>query len=317
MPQNLPALFLERLKNILPEALYGRALQGFFSPRPLTVRINTLRTGRGPLLQELKKRNIVYREIAWSKEALILDGISPEGLGAGDLVTEGLIYRQGLSSMLPAVLLAPRPEDQVLDMCAAPGSKATQMAALMNNQGKIICVEAVRGRYYKLKSVARITGADNISFHLMDARRFRARGRLFDKILVDAPCSSEGRFRADTPKTFAYWSLRKIKETVRKQKGLLLAASRLLRPGGVLVYSTCTFAPEENEGVVHWLLKKTEGSLQTEEIRVPGVENYPSVTQWNGKVFNDQVKRILRVLPGEDMEGFFIAKLKKTDKEKT
>ncbi|MCK5180289.1 MAG: RsmB/NOP family class I SAM-dependent RNA methyltransferase [Candidatus Omnitrophica bacterium] len=296
---------------IIPKEYYDRVVKGFFSPRALSVRINTLKTGKGELLEALKKKNIIFKEVSWIDEALVLEGVSPAELGAADLATEGLIYRQGLSSMLPVILLDPHPADDVLDMCAAPGSKATQIAARMNNQGKLVCVEAVRGRYYKLKRVAQLMGAANISFHLTDARKFRSHNQLFDKILVDAPCSSEGRFKADVPKTFAYWSPRKIKEMVRKQKGLLLAASRLLRPGGVLIYSTCTFAPEENEGVVHWLLKKTEGTLEAEKVHVPAVESYPAVTEWKGKAFNEQVKRCLRVLPGEDTEGFFIAGFKK------
>jgi len=145
----------------------------------------------------------------------------------------------------------------------------------------------------------------------MDARRFRPRNSFFDKILVDAPCSSEGRFQSGNPKTLAYWSSRKIKEMMRKQRGLLLAASRLLKPGGILVYSTCTFAPEENEGVVHWLLKKTKGTLRTESIDIPGVASYPVVTQWNKKEFNGEITKCFRVLPNVHMEGFFIAKFKK------
>lgn len=311
MRRNLPDLFLERLKTIIPKSQYEHVLRGFLSPRTLSVRINTLKVARKDFLKGLKEKNIVFKEISWTDDALVLDGDDPDALGMTDLVTEGLMYRQGLSSMLPVILLDPQQEDCVLDMCAAPGSKATQIAARMNNRGKIVCIEAVRGRYYRLKSVAQLMGAANISFHLMDARRYRPRDQLFDKILVDAPCSSEGRFKSDVPKTFAYWSPRKIKEMVRKQRGLLLVASRLLRPGGILIYSTCTFAPEENEGVVHWLLRKTEGMLEAEKIYFPGVASYPIVAEWKGKVFNELVKKGLRVLPGDDMEGFFVAKFKK------
>ena len=115
----------------------------------------------------------------------------------------------------------------------------------------------------------------------MDGRRFRVKEQLFDRILVDAPCSSEGRFKYDNPKSYAYWNLRKIKEMAHKQKGLLLNASRLLKPGGVLVYSTCTFAQEENEEVVDWFAKKSQ-SMQFQSMQ--------------------------RIYPDGRMEGFFIAK---------
>lgn len=311
MQQPLPPLFVERMKQIIPEKHYDSAMASFFSSPALCVRENTLKVKEGEFAEILKKKNIVFRKICWAKEAFILEGGSLEEMGLTELEEEGKIYRQGLSSMLPVIFLDVRPGDYVLDMCAAPGSKATQMAARMGNRGKIVCVEAVRGRYYKLKSVARLLGAENMTFHLTDARRFHPQNQLFDKILVDAPCSSEGRFKGDSPKTIAYWSPRKIKEMVRKQKGLALAASRLLQPGGEMVYSTCTFAPEENEAVVQWLLKKTEGTLVLQKAFLPEVASYPALLGWKEKAFEEQIQNCLRVLPGGEMEGFFIAKFQK------
>jgi len=205
-------------------------------------------------------------------------------------------------------ILDPKPREHVLDMCAAPGSKTTQMAARMKNKGEITAIDTVRGRYYKLRAVAKLMGAVNIHFKLMDARRFRPKDQLFDKVLVDAPCSSEGRFKMDIPKTFAYWSPRKIKEMARKQKGLLISASRLLKPGGTMVYSTCTFAPEENEKVIQYLLKKTEGVLKVEQTNIEGVTTYPSIREWQGRDLGDSSRHCFRVLPRDGMEGFFVAK---------
>jgi len=183
------------------------------------------------------------------------------------------------------------------------------MAALMHNQGLIVAVEAIRNRYYRLKSVCSLLGVKNATSKLMDGRRFKPQGQLFDKILVDAPCSSEGRFNTAHPKTFAYWSPRKIKEMSRKQKGLLLAASRALKPGGTLVYSTCTFAPEENEAVVDWLLRKTEGAIELLPLQVDDVQSYPTLEDWQERTFSPEVHKCLRVLPAKDIEGFFLVKL--------
>ena len=177
----------------------------------------------------------------------------------------------------------------------------------MRNEGEIVAVEAIRGRYYKLKSVVAQMDATNVALKLTDARRFRS-PTLFDRILVDAPCSSEGRFRMSDPDTCAYWSPRKIKEMVRKQRGLLLHASRLLKPGGTLVYATCTFAPEENEGVVDWLLRKTEGRLSLEPVDFVGIPSYPSLEGWLERKFDHRVKNCFRIFPGAEMEGFFIAR---------
>ncbi|HBO96853.1 MAG TPA: RNA methyltransferase, partial [Candidatus Omnitrophica bacterium] len=272
-----------------------------------SVRVNTLKTTRSEIITRLKERDISFKEVPWSAEALILEGITREGLGRMDLINDGSLYRQSLSSMLPVLVLAPRPGERVLDMCAAPGSKTTQMAALMRDEGEIIAVEAIRGRFYKLKSVLAQCGATNVAVKLTDARRFRS-PVFFDRILVDAPCSSEGRFKMSDPDTYAYWSPRKIKEMVRKQRGLLLHASRLLKPGGTLVYATCTFAPEENEGVVDWLLRKTNGRLSLEPVDFVGIPGYPPLEGWLERKFDRRVRDCFRILPGAEMEGFFIAR---------
>ncbi|MBI5416188.1 MAG: RsmB/NOP family class I SAM-dependent RNA methyltransferase [Candidatus Omnitrophica bacterium] len=308
MNKELPSIFLERLKAIVGEGRYRDVLAGFSRPEILSVRVNTLKTTRSRILARLKELNISFKEVLWSAEALTLEGISREELGRMDLINDGSLYRQSFSSMLPVLALAPQPGERILDMCAAPGSKTTQIAALMENTGEIVAVEAVRGRYYRLKSVLAQTGVTNVSLKFTDARRFRS-PQLFDRILFDAPCSSEGRFKTDDPETYAYWSPRKIKEMVRKQRGLLLHASRLLKPGGVLVYSTCTFAPEENEGVIDWLMRKTQRELTVQPVSFEGVTSYPALLTWQKKSFNRQVENCLRVLPDGHREGFFIAKV--------
>jgi 16S rRNA (cytosine1407-C5)-methyltransferase len=309
-----PELFLQRFQDILPKERYQEAQEALAAKSALTIRINTLKISKQGLEGVLKQKKIIFREVPWlSGEALILDSITPEELRETELMKTGLIYQQGLSSMLPVAILNPHDEDRVLDMCAAPGSKTTQMAARMENRGTIMAIEAVRGRYYRLKAVIQLMGVKNVVIKLMDARRFSQRDQLFDKILVDAPCSSEGRFKAYDPKTFAYWSLRKIKEMAHKQRGLLLTASRCLRPGGTLVYSTCAFSPEENEAVVDWLLRKTAGTLETASVDWPDVPTYPAVRSWQGKVYNEQVCNCLRVLPTTETEGFFAVKLIKQE----
>ncbi len=307
MPR-LPLPFLERLQAILPAGSYESVLQSFSSPPSVSVRINTLKIQRPDVVQALQHEGSAFTPVPWSDSALILGGDEAGGWQNSDLTKSGRIYRQGLSSMLPALALSPQPGERILDMCAAPGSKTTQIAALMQNHGEIVAIEAIRPRFYKLKSVVEQMGAQCVSFKVMDARKFRS-NEPFDKILLDVPCSSEGRFRTNDPKSFAYWSLRKIKEMVRKQRGLILNASRLLKPGGVLVYSTCTFAPEENEGVIDWALKKTKGAIETAPVHCEGIKTYPALTEWQGKAFNPGVGNCFRVLPDGVMEGFFIAKL--------
>ena len=227
------------------------------------------------------------------------------------MLDRGLIYIQSLSSMLPPLVLDPRSGERILDLCAAPGSKTSQMAALMHNQGEMVCVENIRKRVYKLRAVLTLLGVTNARLVVTDGRRFRD-AQFFDRVLVDAPCSSEGRFNPRDPKTLAYWSPRKIKEMARKQKGLLLNGLRLVKKGGVLVYSTCTFAPEENEAVVDWVLRKTAGAVEVLPVAVPNIKTYATLAGWSGRPFDARIRDCARILPTPEMEGFFIAKLKKT-----
>lgn len=320
--QNLPQLFLERLEKIIPPEHWETVKTLFGTPRPLAVRINTLKIHEEDAAERLRRDHIDFIQPAWCRQALIIKNRATRDFFEHDFIKTGQLYIQSLSSLLPALVLDPRPNEAVLDLCAAPGSKTTQMAALMNNQGTITAVEPIRGRYYKLRSIVEQLGVNNVSFKTADGRKF-ARDRnaavlqLFNKILVDAPCSFEGRFKTFDEESFAYWSPRKIKEMVRKQRGLVLNASRLLKPGGLLVYSTCTFAVEENEGVVDWLLRKTKGALQVIPIEFPEILSYPAITARGKKVFNNDIKNCFRVLPTEMMEGFFMAKMVNVTKNVT
>ncbi|HOW35546.1 MAG TPA: RsmB/NOP family class I SAM-dependent RNA methyltransferase [Candidatus Omnitrophota bacterium] len=311
----LPSVFLERLQGIIPPGYYDTCLKSFTRDRLLSVRVNTLKISRDRVLAVLDEQKIEYTPIGWCPDALILRGIDSRQLTESDLIKQGFLYIQSLSSMLPVIALNPQPGDRVLDMCAAPGGKTTQMAALMNNAGSILAVEKVKERFYKLKTIVAQSGAGNVTVRLMDAKRLHAQGsepELYDKVLLDVPCTTEGRFKVFDPKTYAYWSPRKIKEMVQKQRGLILTASRLLKPDGVIVYSTCTFAPEENEAVMDWFLKKTKSEMAVEPVALDGIRTYPAILEWKGKRFNPKLRGCLRVLPDEMMEGFFVARLKRS-----
>ena len=305
---SLPHRFVERLQKILPDEKFQSFLPHFSREKHLSLRINTLKVTREDAMEYLKAQGISYSEVGWCKEALVLKEISKRTFREDPWVGEGKLYIQNLSSMLPVLVLDPKPGEQVLDMCAAPGSKTTQIAAQMKNEGRIVALDAIRGRYFKLKSNCERLGTRIADIKCLDARRFKMKESFFDKVLVDAPCSSEGGFNVNSPKSYAYWSERKIKEMSRKQKGLLLNATRLLKPGGTLVYSTCTFAPEENEACVDWLLRKLEGRISVQAIDLKYIPMYPTLTKWKKKVYNPEVRNCLRIVPDERWIGFFIAK---------
>ena len=219
---------------------------------------------------------------------------------------------------MPVHVLGPRPGERVLDLCAAPGSKTGQIAAAMANDGEVVAVEKVRERFFKLRANVAAQGATVVRPRLGSGTAVaHTDPEAFDRVLLDAPCSTEGRFRSDVPATTAYWSPRKVKEMRAKQGRLLYAAVQALRPGGTLVYSTCTFAPEENEGALTKMLKTFGGRVEV--VPVEGLGDGPAggplvregLGEWDGRAFHPDVRHARRVLPDGRFEAFFVARIVK------
>ncbi len=225
------------------------------------------------------------------------------------LVQEGAVYPMAYSSILAARMLAPDEAAKVLDACAAPGGKLLALIAEAP-RAAYTAIERVRARFYKLSSVlARAHAPAQVRLKLGDARRVIPRLSMrFTHILVDAPCSTEARIRPSDPDTLAHWSLRKIREQARKQRGILVAALNALAPGGVLVYVTCSFAPEENEMVVaHALAKVPEVELAPVGLS-EDVPAMPALDRWGKHRFPEAVQQAVRILPGPWTEAMFVAR---------
>ena len=301
----LPPDFELRLKDILPQ----RPASAFEPRQYQSFRINTLKISVEEAHALLSNRKIDFQKVDFYPYAIIVEKSVAQDILKSDLVNDGFLYAQGLQSLLPVIALDPQPNQRVLDLCAAPGSKTSQIAMHMNNQGTLKANEPIRQRLYRLKAVLQLTGA-KAQISSTDGRRLKEHSGLYDRILVDAPCSSEGRFIINEPKSYGFWSVRKIKEMSHKQKGLILNASRLLLPGGIMVYATCTFAPEENEEVIDWFLRQTKGSFELMPIPLQEMEvkTYPTLTSWHQRSYDPRIKHAARILPDERMEGFFIAK---------
>ncbi len=229
--------------------------------------------------------------------------------------TNELVYVQNVSSQLPPLVLDPQPGERVLDLCAAPGSKTRQLACLMHDEGEIVAVEKVRKRFYKLKANVASQGSTIVQPVFASGTAFWHRApESFDRVLVDAPCSSEGRFRIDKAETTRYWSRRKIKEMQTKQRKLLFAGVQALKPGGTLVYSTCTFAPEENEAVVSKALKMFGDAIELVDTGLDDLVDgmtHPALLGWNERDFKPPTSNARRILPNGTFEAFFVACLTK------
>ena len=309
----LPSLFFERLQQLYSAEQYQKVLAALSQLRPTSFRANTLKNNPAEVLTELKKAGLPVEPVEWWSTAMTLTDIHTRQL-VHPLYVAGAVYVQGLSSMIPALILDPKPEESVLDLTAAPGSKTTQMAAMMENTGQIIANELSPVRIFKLQANLRQQGVTNTVVRRMPGQYlWRKFPEYFDKSLVDVPCSMEGRIQLDDPDTFSDWSVKKIKTLSARQQHLLRSAVSATKVGGTIVYSTCTMAPEENEAVIDWLLEREAGKIELEKVTWPGLEDVlqPGMTEWQGKKFSPEVAKTARIAPSETMEGFFVAKIRK------
>lgn len=212
--------------------------------------------------------------------------------------------------MIPPIVLDPKEDESILDVCASPGSKTTQMAEMMNNTGLIIANDTNISRMKALRYNLDKSGIVNTIVTRMDGARFNKSDLAFDRILLDAPCSAEGTVRKDW-KVLSRWSEIQISTLSRLQKHIAINAVQSLKSGGVMVYSTCTLAPEENECVISYLLDKVKG-LSIEKIKLTGLKTRVGVTEWQGANYRDEVRDCARIYPQDnDSEGFFITKIVK------
>lgn len=281
---SIPAAFLERLQRIVPADRLPQVLQSFASRPATAFRVNTLKGNVKTVLASLEADGISPSSVSWYDEAFWVPPEERDSLLSCSAAQKGLIYIQNLSSMLPPLILTPQRGEKVLDLTAAPGSKTLQLAALMHGEGELAAVELSRGRFFKMKALLDEYGASFVRTFLQNGEKvWRYRPEHFDRVLLDAPCSTEGRFHVADPDTHSYWSPRKIKEMSSKQRRLLFSAIHALVPGGALVYSTCTFAPEENEAMIDWALNKFEGALQVDAIDLSLPNTAPPLSEWQDR----------------------------------
>jgi len=277
------------------------------------IRVNTLKIG----VDELKKKLVskgwkVSQPFLDYPEIFIVDGLGPGDLGNAREHLLGYYYAQEITSMMPIIALGVKPGDLFLDVCASPGSKTTQAASLMKNQGTIVANDVSLGRIAILSANLQRCGVMNVlvTRHAGDALidKLLKLGIRFDKILIDAPCSGEGNIRC-SPRTYLEWSEQLLQSLGRKQKRLVAKVFGLLKEGGELVYSTCTHAPEENEEVVQHLLDTTD--LEIVAVDLP-LKTRLGLAAWRKHTFSPEMKKAVRIYHHDnDLEGFFLCKLRR------
>jgi 16S rRNA (cytosine1407-C5)-methyltransferase len=312
-PPVFPERMTERYRSLVPDpqALTEALLQ----PPRRSFRVNHLKTDPATARARIEAYGCRLVPVPWYDDAFIIDRYPADSPRPEPLVLEqvlGHIHMQELASMLPP--LAIRSElttaERVLDACAAPGSKTTLMAALMANKGTIIANDKQFGRVRALKFNLERQGVLNTLITNHDLRKWPP-DQLFPLILLDAPCSSEGTIRKN-PHLLARWKETLYEGHSSLQQQLLLRAFDLLTPGGLLLYATCSLAPEENEGVVDILLRRRpQASL--EPIHVDRITFSPGIAEFESARYDPRVTACARVWPHvHDTDGFFMARIRKS-----
>jgi 16S rRNA (cytosine1407-C5)-methyltransferase len=270
-----------------------------------------------PLKGTIADQIVFFREQGFDFEPLeTRDGIfritcQPYPIGKSVSHFLGHIYVQDFASMIPALALDAQPGDWVLDMSAAPGSKTTLLAALMNNRGVILANDSASKRLKALgTNLERMSVCNTLVYKWFGEQFGNVYFETFDRVLLDPACSGLGTLHKN-PEILTWWTEKHCERLADSQRNLIISAIKTLRPGGTLVYSTCTLAPIENEAVVNFALENFP--VELEEIQIVGLQTWPGLRGFRGETFSPGMEKTIRLYPfGRVTEGFFVAKLRKT-----
>jgi 16S rRNA C967 or C1407 C5-methylase (RsmB/RsmF family) len=315
----LPSDYVARLRADFDghPGLADRLLTATVLEAPRGLRINALRGTVEDTLSELADDDLAGDPVPWATWARVVDPVAARRLTETDAWREGRVVLQSLSSMLAVVALDPKPGERILDLCAAPGGKSALIAALAEGTLDLLANDRSRRRCLRMRALLDTLGV-TARIRTGPGERLPARELgTFDRVLVDAPCSGEGRFRVDDPQSHATWSKKAVRRLASLQKSLLHTAIAAVRPGGVIVYSTCTLGREENEAVVARALQRfgdgpTGIELDAVSTSIP--RGLPLLG--NPDDLDEAAMRRLGPDPGGDhvaaaTEGFFLARLRR------
>lgn len=279
--------------------------------RQQSIRLNPLRAVPADTLKALQALGFKGVPYEWAENGYTME--TPVSLiRDSEPVMSGAAFIQNAASWLPVLALDPQPGETILDVCAAPGGKTSHIAAITGNKAHITANDSSKARLLKMQANLERLGAqvDDMTLHDAQSLVRHTGGQQFDRILIDAPCSGEGLRTIDSDKDVMGWSVAHIKRLQQEQRRIIGQAWQLLKPGGTLVYSTCTMAPEEDEAVVEYLLRSQEDATVIPlELQLPN--RVPAVSSWNGRQFAPELQGCIRLKPSKAIEAFFVCKLQK------
>ncbi|MFH1786432.1 MAG: RsmB/NOP family class I SAM-dependent RNA methyltransferase [archaeon] len=278
-------------------------------PLRKSIRVNTIATSAKKLKGAIEAEwNL--DPVPWCPEGFWIAHKKGERQDIGNVPghKEGHFFVQEAASMIPAVVLGPMPGENVLDACASPGAKTTQIAQYMGNTGALVALDVRQDRIAILRRNVERMKVTNCVVEMSSVQQLT--DIQFDRVLADAPCTGTGILQK-SPETAETWSPELAKRLSDDQKSILHSAYCLLKKGGRLVYSTCSVDPQEDEAVVSWLLKRHKKS-ELEEIILPGLKRSEPVLEFEGEKYNPTVERCLRIWPQDNnTSGFFVASIRK------
>ena len=299
----LPIDFINYIDANFGERVVNNILSGMCETRNTTFRVNTLKSSNEEVESFLTANNVEFEKCDFYDNAYIVKKTEKEMLDY-EICKEGKIYLQSLSSMVPPLVLDAKPGEIILDMTSAPGSKTTEIAALTNNVATIYANEIDKIRFERLKFNIEKQGANIAELINDDGCNLGTRyPETFDRVLLDTLCSGEGRFLLNESSTYSKWSTKMVNELSALQVKLITSACKALKPGGTLVYSTCTLNKSENEKIVDYAIKKLNMEVAPIDLKIKNKLNGDT------KGFDKQVKDTIKILPNKNFEGFYVAKL--------
>ena len=285
--------YIELIKNEYPND-YLEIIDGLSKKRSNALRINTLKITTSEALKRLDDLNIKYYKSDISDFSYLVSATNKELMDL-EMFKNGEIYLQSLSSQLPPLFLDIEESQDILDMCAAPGGKTSEIQMLAGNKKSIMALEADSIRCERLKYNLEHLGCRNINVMKKDSRTLDSFFR-FDTILLDAPCSGSGTINILNEKDLKAFSIKLVENSARLQKSLLKKALEVLKPGHSMIYSTCSILKMENEDVLKSVLNKN-------------IELLP--LDINVELLPQSIPNTYTIKPSDKYEGFFIAKIKK------
>ncbi len=300
--------FEKRYRKLLGEEY--EILLSFMAKKPIpSIRVNPMKVDPNWMVEKLERLGWRLQQISWYGNGYrVIEG--PERLGNTEWHQLGFYYVQEAASMIPPIVLSPKSGEKILDLAASPGSKTTQISEMMKYEGVIVANDVNPSRVDTLIANIQRMGSLNVIITMMDGRLVSSRlgHDIFDKVLLDAPCSSLGEIRRSWG-ALARWSPKSVSKISRLQVSLAKAAYRTLKPGGLMVYSTCTLEPKENEWVVYNLMKA--GAI-IEDIHIKGLKWRSGIERWLSWEFGGEIRKTMRIYPQDnDTLGFYVALIRK------